>query len=202
VYVAATALEARVCEGDEVIVVGGGNSAGQAALFLARHVERVHLLVRGPSLAASMSQYLIGRIVETPNLELRTQTEIVAAEGAVHLERTTWLDKARGERTTRPIRHVFLMTGASPNTAWLEGCVLLDEKGFVRTGSDLRAEELRDARWSLPRAPMPFETSLPCVFAVGDVRAGSTKRVAAAVGDGSACVQFVHRALAEHRTLA
>jgi thioredoxin reductase (NADPH) len=197
VYYAATALEARACNDEEVIVVGGGNSAGQAALFCARAVRRVHMLVRGPGLAESMSEYLIRRINETPNIELRARTQIDAVEGTAHLERVTWLDHVSGVRTTMPIRHIFLMTGASPNTAWLTGCVQLDAKGFVRTGSDLDADELHNTGWPLDRAPFPFETSLPGVFAVGDARAGSVKRVAAAVGEGSACVQFVHKALAE-----
>jgi thioredoxin reductase (NADPH) len=197
VYYAATALEAKMCEGAEVIVVGGGNSAGQAALFCARSAQRVHMLVRGPGLAESMSQYLIRRIDETPNIELRTSTQIDAVEGESHLERVTWIDKTTGIRTTTGIQHVFLMTGASPNTAWLEGCVLLDPKGFVKTGTDLSAEELRAASWPLERQPFLFEASLPGVFAIGDARAGSIKRVAAAVGEGSACVQFVHKVLAD-----
>jgi thioredoxin reductase (NADPH) len=197
VYYAATALEAKVCEGEDVIVVGGGNSAGQAAVFFSGSARRVHMLVRGPGLAESMSQYLIRRIEETSNIELRTQTEIEAIEGESHLERVTWLDSAHDRLTTMDIRHVFLMTGADPNTKWLEGCVSLDEKGFIKTGTDLTAEDLRAAEWPLARAPFLFETSLPGVFAVGDARAGSTKRVAAAVGEGSACVQLVHKVLAE-----
>jgi thioredoxin reductase (NADPH) len=197
VYYAATSLEARVCEGEEVIVVGGGNSAGQAALFCAGGARHVYMLVRGPDLAANMSQYLIERIKETPNIEVWTRTQIVAVEGTTHLERVTWLDEQRGLRTTKDIRHVFLMTGASPNTAWLDGCLLLDAKGFVKTGVELGEEDLRGAAWPLERQPFHFETSLPGVFAIGDVRAGSVKRVAAAVGEGSACVQFVHKVLAE-----
>jgi thioredoxin reductase (NADPH) len=197
VYYAATALETRTCDGEEVIVVGGGNSAGQAALFCAQTVERVHMLVRGPGLAESMSEYLIRRIAETPNIELLTSTEIEAVEGDGHLERVRWIEKRSGEQTTADIRHVFMMTGASPKTAWLEGCVVLDAKGFVKTGSDLGAEELREAKWPLERRPYLLETSLPGVFAVGDVRAGSVKRVAAAVGEGSVCVQLVHKVLAE-----
>ncbi|HKX46105.1 MAG TPA: FAD-dependent oxidoreductase, partial [Planctomycetota bacterium] len=182
VYFAATALEARMCEREEVIVVGGGNSAGQAVLFLARSAARVHLLVRGPALAASMSDYLIGRIRETPNVALRTGTEIEHVEGGAQLERVTWVDKHSGLRTAVDVRHVFLMTGASPNTGWLDGCVLLDEKGFVRTGADLAPADLAATGWPLTRAPLTLETSRPGVFAVGDVRAGSVKRVAAAVG--------------------
>jgi thioredoxin reductase (NADPH) len=197
VYYAATALERQVCKDEEVIVVGGGNSAGQAAVFFAGTARQVHVLVRGPSLAASMSNYLIRRIEEATNISLRTRTEIVAVKGAAHLESVTWYDEARDQDTTMPIRHVFLMTGADPNTAWLDGCVALDDKGFVKTGVDLSAEDLQLAKWPLSRPPFHFETSLPGVFAVGDVRASSTKRVAAAVGEGSACLQLVHRFLAE-----
>jgi thioredoxin reductase (NADPH) len=196
-YYAATPLERKVCEGEDVIVVGGGNSAGQAAVFFSNCAKRVYVLVRGPGLAESMSQYLIHRIEETPNIELRTHTEIVHFDGESHLERVTWVDKTSDETTTRDVRHVFWMTGAAPNTTWLEGCVLLDENGFVKTGTDLTAEELRSAEWPLERQPFLFETSLPGVFAVGDVRAKSTKRVAAAVGEGSVCVQLVHRVLAD-----
>ena len=196
VYYAATALEAKVCEGEEVIIVGGGNSAGQAAVFFSQTARRVRIVVRGPGLAASMSRYLIRRIEETPNIDLVTHTEIEMLEGSDHLERVTLID-AEDRLTAVDVRHVFLMTGAEPNTTWLDGCLSLDEKGFVKTGSDLTAEELRAAEWPLERPPLHFETSMPGIFAVGDVRAGSTKRVAAAVGEGSACVQLVHRVLAE-----
>jgi thioredoxin reductase (NADPH) len=143
-----------------------------------------------------MSRYLIRRIEETPNITLRTKTQIVALEGNGHLERVTWRDAA-GTRTTVDVRHVFLMTGADPNTAWLQGCVALDEKGFVKTGQDLTRGDLDKGKWPLARPPLLFETSQPGVFAVGDVRASSVKRVAAAVGEGSVCVQLVHRVLAE-----
>ncbi|HXO20208.1 MAG TPA: FAD-dependent oxidoreductase [Thermoanaerobaculia bacterium] len=197
VYYGATKVEARLCSGEEVIVVGGGNSAGQAAVFLAGEARRVHMLVRGSGLAESMSRYLIRRIEETPNIELRTRTRIVALDGESQLERVTWLDAAGGDGTTAEVRHVFMMTGARPNTGWLAGCVAVDDKGFVKTGADLGAEELRAAGWPLARRPFLFETSRPGIFAVGDVRAGSVKRVAAAVGEGSVCVQLVHRVLAE-----
>jgi len=196
-YYAATPLEGKLCEGEEIIVVGGGNSAGQAAVFFAGTTKRVYVLVRGPGLAESMSQYLIRRIEETANIELRTRTEIVALEGENHLERVTWIDKAEDRKTTLNIRHVFWMTGASPNTSWLEGCVALDEKGFVKTGTDLTTHDLEAAQWPLVRPPFLFETSQPGVIAVGDVRAKSVKRVAAAVGEGSVCVQLVHKVLAE-----
>jgi thioredoxin reductase (NADPH) len=196
VYYAATSVEANVCRGEDVIVVGGGNSAGQAAVFLSGSGRQVHVLVRGPGLAQSMSRYLIRRIEDTPNITLRTHTTIEALEGGAHLERVTWRD-AQGRRTTVDTRHVFMMTGAVPNTAWLRDCVTLDAKGFVKTGPDLDAEELEAAAWPLERHPLLFETSLPRVFAVGDVRSGSVKRVAAAVGEGSVCVQLVHKVIAE-----
>ncbi len=194
-YYAATALEARLCKDQEVVVVGGGNSAGQAAVFLAATCRHVHLLVRSDGLADGMSRYLIRRIEESPNITLRTRAEIAALEGAPALERVTWRSDAGLE--THDIRHVFLMIGAVPNTSWLSGCTALDAKGFVRTGADLQREDLDAARWPLARAPRAFETNLPGVFAVGDVRLGSVKRVASAVGEGSACVQFVHEYLAE-----
>jgi len=198
VYYAATHLEAQICRGEEVIVVGGGNSAGQAAVFLASGCRHVHLLVRSSGLAASMSRYLIRRIEESPNITLSPFTEITALEGDGRLERVRWRSGgAQGETSDCAIGHVFLMTGAVPNTTWLEGWVALDDKGFVRTGADLRAEDLEATKWPLARPPHLLETSRPGIFAVGDVRSGSVKRVAAAVGEGSACVQFVHRALQE-----
>jgi len=196
VYYNATFMEAQLCDGDEVIVVGGANSAGQAAVFLAQTVRRLHLLVRSSSLSASMSRYLIRRIEETPTIQLKTRTEIVAFEGTEHLERVLWRD-ATGAVTSHDIRHVFLMTGADANTGWLNGRVALDAKGFIKTGRDLTKEDLAAARWLPDRSPHLLETSLPGVFAVGDVRSGSVKRVASAVGEGSIAVSFVHRALAE-----
>ncbi len=180
-----------------MIVVGGGNSAGQAAVFLASSCRHVHLLVRSAGLAESMSRYLIRRIEESPTITLRPFTEIAALEGNGRLERVAWRTRVRDELETHAIGHVFLMTGAVPNAAWLQGWVALDDKGFVRTGPDLRAEDLEASRWPLSRPPHLLETSRPGIFAVGDVRAGSVKRVAAAVGEGSAAVQFVHRALQE-----
>ncbi|HWW29725.1 MAG TPA: FAD-dependent oxidoreductase [Steroidobacteraceae bacterium] len=197
IYYAATATEARRCGHAEVIVVGGGNSAGQAAVFLAGTCRMVHLLVRSKGLADSMSQYLIRRIAEMPNITLRVQTEITALEGQEQLARVTWRTSPGNITETREIGHVFLMTGALPCTNWLNSCVMLNEKGFIRTGSDLRREELPAAKWINSRQPEFFETSVPGIFAVGDVRHGSVKRVAAAVGEGSACIQQVHRALHE-----
>ncbi len=196
VYYSATFMEAQLCDGDEVIVVGGANSAGQAAVFLAQAARHVHLLVRSSSLSASMSRYLIRRIEETPTIQIKTRTEIVALEGNGHLERVRWRD-GTGAVTSQDIRHVFLMTGAEANTGWLNGRVALDAQGFIKTGWDLTKEDLAAARWPLDRSPYLLETSLPGVFAVGDVRCGNVKRVASAVGEGSIAVSFVHRALAE-----
>jgi thioredoxin reductase (NADPH) len=197
VYYNATFMEeAQLGEGDEVIVVGGANSAGQAAVFLAQTGRPVHLLVRASSLSDSMSRYLLRRIEETPTIQLRTRTEIVALEGNGHLERVQWRD-ATGAVTRHEVKHVFLMTGAEANTGWLNGCVALDAKGFIKTGPDLMPEDLAAAHWPLARPPYLLETSLPSVFAVGDVRCGNIKRVASAVGEGSIAISFVHRALAE-----
>jgi thioredoxin reductase (NADPH) len=196
VYYGATTMEAALCRGEEAIVVGGGNSAGQAAVFLSGECRRVTVMVRGPGLAQSMSRYLIRRIEDTPNITLKTGTRIVAMEGDRQLQRVTWRN-GNGTTTTSDIGHVFLMTGADPNTAWLQDCVRTDDKGYVRTGSDLDAAALEEARWPLSRPPGIFETSRPGVFAIGDVRAGSVKRVAAAVGEGSVCIQLVHKVLAE-----
>ncbi|HVV85630.1 MAG TPA: FAD-dependent oxidoreductase [Kofleriaceae bacterium] len=197
VYYAATFLEAQRCATDDVIVVGGANSAGQAATFLARGARHVHVLVRGPDLAATMSRYLIRRIEDTPNITLHRRTQIVGLHGGDRLERVTWRDDATGEESTHAIGHVFSMTGASPNTAWLGDCVAMDANGFVRTDSELTDELLAERGWPLKRRPYLFETSRPRVFAVGDVRATSVKRVASAVGEGSVCIQLVHKALAE-----
>jgi thioredoxin reductase (NADPH) len=197
VYYAATYIEAQLCKDEDIVIVGGGNSAGQAAVFLASNCKHVHLLVRSNGLADSMSRYLVRRIDDTPNITLRTCTEITALQGDSRLEQVTWHCTLDNRTETSPIRHVFLMTGAVPNTRWLQGCLGLDEKGFVRTGTDLHAEEIAAGRWSLPRQPFMFETTVPRIFAVGDVRCGSVKRVAAAVGEGSTCVQLVHRVLAE-----
>lgn len=197
VYYCATRLEAQLCANEEVVVVGGGNSAGQAAIFLSGIAKHVHVLVRGPSLADSMSRYLIRRIEESPAITLRTHSEIVALEGNGHLERISWANRETGASETRDIRHIFSMTGACPNTHWLNGCVALDDKRFVKTGGDLSPEDLDASRWPLQRQPHLFETSLPRVFAVGDVRSRSVKRVASAVGEGSVAVQLVHQVLAE-----
>jgi thioredoxin reductase (NADPH) len=197
VYYGATFIEAQLCSGEELVVAGGGNSAGQAAVFLAQTARRVHLVVRGRGLAESMSRYLIRRLEDNPSIVVRPQTEIVGIEGNEHLERVRWRDNQSGKIETHAIRHLFVMAGAVPNTHWLDGCVAMDAKGFIKTGSDLTQEDLDAARWPLARSPHLLETSLPGVFAVGDVRCGSLKRVASAVGEGSIAVAFVHQVLHE-----
>jgi len=177
--------------------IGGGNSAGQAAVFLAETAKRVHPLVRKNGLAQTMSRYLLRRIEEHPAITLRTRTEIVALEGGRHLDRIRWLDRGTGAIETHDIRHVFMMTGAVPNTSWLGGCIALDDPGFIKTGPDLSAEDLATAGWPLARPPYLLETNRPAVFAVGDVRSGNIKRVASAVGEGSIAVAFVHQVLHE-----
>jgi thioredoxin reductase (NADPH) len=198
VYYGATFVEAQLCgKEEEVIVIGGGNSAGQAAVFLAQTTKRVHMLVRSSDLAASMSRYLIRRIEENPKIVVRPHTEIVGLEGGDHLESVRWQNNQTGQIEEHKIRHIFIMTGADPNTRWLDGCIALDDKGFIKTGPDLSAENLTASRWSLARQPHLLETSLPGVFAVGDVRGGSIKRVASAVGEGSIAISFVHQVIQE-----
>jgi thioredoxin reductase (NADPH) len=198
VYYGATFMESQFCVGEEVIVVGGGNSAGQAAVFLAETAKRVHMLVRSAGLVESMSRYLVRRIEDTPTIVLRPHTEIVALEGdGDHLESVQWRNNQTGQTEQHYIRYVFVMTGAAPNTLWLGNCIMLDDKGFIKTGSELSQENLNSAGWSLARQPYLLETSLPGVFAVGDVRGGSIKRVASAVGQGSIAISFVHQVLQE-----
>jgi thioredoxin reductase (NADPH) len=197
VYYGATFVEAQLCIGEEVIVVGGGNSAGQAAVFLAETTKRVHMLVRSAGLAESMSRYLIRRIEETATIVLRPYSEISVFEGDDHLELVRWQNSQTGQTEEHKIRHVFVMTGADPNTSWLNGCVALDAKGFIKTGPDLSPENLSVAHWPIARQPYLLETSLPGVFAVGDVRGGSIKRVASAVGEGSIAISLVHKVLQE-----
>jgi thioredoxin reductase (NADPH) len=198
VYYAATFMESQLCGDDEVIVIGGGNSAGQAAVFLAATAGKVYMLVRGKTLSETMSRYLTQRITKHPAIELHFDSELVALEGESHLERVTWLDRSAGEKSTREIRHVFVMAGASPHNDWLRGCVALDQQGFILTGRDLDPV-LADApqKWPLGRPPQMLETSLPAVYAVGDIRSGNVKRVASAVGEGAISIHLVHRALAE-----
>jgi len=197
VYYGATPMEAALCAGEDIVVVGGGNSAGQAAVFLSQTARSVQMLVRGNGLAETMSRYLIRRIEENPAIAVRTHTQIVALEGNGRLERIQWRDDRSGETQAHEIGSVFMMTGASPNTAWLDRCLALDEKGFVKTGPDLSADDLASARWPLTRPPFLLETSRPGIFAVGDIRRGNVKRVASAVGEGSIAVALVHQALRE-----
>src|ERR1700730_13842551 len=197
IYYGATAIEAQVCGREEVVVIGGGNSAGQAAVFLSGTTGHVHILIRSDALAKTMSRYLIRRIEENPAITLHTNTEITALEGNGQLERVQWRNKQTGKGEDRTIRDGFVMTGANPNTQWLNGCAAQDKQGFLKTGSALTQEELANARWPLSRAPFLFETSRPGVFAVGDVRSGNTKRIASAVGEGSIAISLVHQILHE-----
>ncbi len=197
IYYGATFIESQLCVDEEVAVVGGGNSAGQAAVFLSQTAKKVHMLVRSGGLAATMSRYLIQRIAENQQIELHVNTEIVALEGDGHLQKVTWKNKLTGEISTHNIPHVFIMAGASPRTEWLRGCLAMDEKGFILTGRDQQEAPADSPKWPLGRPPQMLETSLPGVFAVGDVRAGNVKRVASAVGEGAISIHLVHRALAE-----
>lgn len=189
----ASSIEAKLCEGEEVALVGGGNSAGQAVVFLAPKVKRLHLIVRGNGLQARMSQYLIDRIGALRNVELHVGTEVIALHGDRTLGLTGAPFRARSTGATRycPLRHVFLFIGAEPNTSWLQNCTAMDKKGFLLTGEDFQG-----ASRQYGRSALPLETGIPCVFAIGDVPGGSTKRLAAAVGEGASVVAQIHAALA------
>ena len=197
VYYSATHLESQMCGGEDVVVVGGGNAAGQAAVFIAGTAQRVYMLVRSDSLRQTMSRYLIRRIEESQNIELLTNTEVISLAGKDHLETVEWRNTKTGEVQSRSITALFSMIGAIPNSDWMEGCVVCDKAGFIKTGPDLSSEDLALAKWPVGRAPYMLETSLPGIFAVGDVRAGNVKRVASAVGEGSIAVSFVHQVLSE-----
>lgn len=196
VYYGATHIESQYCADEQVGVVGGGNSAGQAAVYLSQTSRKVSMLVRGAGLSSTMSRYLIQRLEENPRIELCYQTEVVGLEGESHLERIACRDRSSGAVSKHEIPHLFVMTGASPETEWLSGCLAVDAKGFILTGRDLDDSAQR-RRWPIKRAPYMLETSLPGVFAVGDVRAGNVKRVASAVGEGAISIHLVHRALTE-----
>lgn len=194
IYYGATYVESQLCGDDPAAVVGGGNSAGQAAVFLSQTCRKVHLLVRSGELKSTMSRYLIQRLTENPQIEIHYNTEIVGLEGDGFLRSITWRDRLTGEQVRHDIAHVFIMTGASPRTDWLRGCLSLDDNGFVLTGRDLDSNGTqRPSRWRLARVPQMLETSLPGVFAVGDVRSGNVKRVASAVGEGAIAIHMVHR---------
>jgi thioredoxin reductase (NADPH) len=185
----ASPIEARLCEGEEIALVGGGNSAGQAVVYLAPKVRTLHLIIRGAGLEASMSRYLIDRIAALPNVQIHRRTEIVALEGeaATGLTGAIFRDRTTGATHPCALRHLFLFVGADPNAAWIESCVAVDPGGFIMTGADAAAGR---------NAVLALETNRPGVFAIGDVRAGSVKRVAAAVGEGAAVVAQIHQYLA------
>ncbi|MDJ0703239.1 MAG: FAD-dependent oxidoreductase, partial [Leptolyngbyaceae cyanobacterium MO_188.B28] len=197
VYYGAAQTEAAACKDEDVYVVGGANSAGQAAMYFSRYARKVTMLVRGDSLAKSMSQYLIDQIGETDNIEVWTHSSVIETKGDTSLETIVVKNSVTGEIQTLPTQSLFIFIGAAPHTDWLEGQVARDERGFILTGPDLSRELGRMKGWPLERAPFLLETNIPGVFAVGDVRHGSVKRVASGVGEGSICVQFVHRYLSQ-----
>ncbi|MGX4694114.1 FAD-dependent oxidoreductase [Streptomyces sp. JNUCC 63] len=195
VFYGSALTEAPSCQGQDVYIVGGANSAGQAAMYLARCAKSVTLLVRGPSLAASMSYYLVQQIEEAPNISVRTGTVVEAAHGSGHLERLTLRDTANGRSELVDTQWMFVFIGAAPLTDWLDGTVLRDGRGFILTGPDLTPDGRPPAGWELDRPPYHLETNVPGVFVAGDVRAESAKRVASAVGEGAMAVMLVHRYL-------
>ncbi|MDT7580338.1 MAG: thioredoxin reductase [Pseudonocardiales bacterium] len=197
VFYGSASTEAPTCMGRDVYIVGGANSAGQAAVFFSRHAKTVTLLVRGASLESSMSYYLIKQLEEIENVSVRTRTEVVEAQGDEHLERLVLCDRETGARETVDSGPMFVFIGAAPRTEWLDGVVVRDPRGFIRTGPDLMTEGKPPAGWSLDREPYYLEASIPGVFVAGDVRAESVKRVASAVGEGAMAVTLVHRYLAE-----
>ena len=192
VFYGSAATEATACAGDEVYIVGGANSAGQAAVFFARHARRVTMLVRASTLEDSMSHYLVKQIAEIPTIEVRLDSEVIAVEGDEHLESLTVRNRATGADETMKAGHLFVFIGAAPRTEWLDGVVARDSRGFVLTGPDLMVDGRRPRGWHLDRDPYFLEASAPGVFAAGDVRANSVKRVASAVGEGAMAIQLLH----------
>ena len=197
VFYGSAATEAPACAGQDVYIVGGANSAGQAAVFFSRHAKTVTLLVRGPSLEASMSYYLIKQLEDIENVAVRTRTQVVEASGDEHLERLVLCNSETGEQETVDCGPMFIFIGAAPRTDWLDGTVVRDPRGFIRTGPDLMTEGKPPAGWPLDREPYYLESSIPGVFVAGDVRSESVKRVASAVGEGAMAVTLVHRYLEE-----
>jgi thioredoxin reductase (NADPH) len=197
VYYGSAMTEAAECADQKVFIVGGANSAGQAAVFFARYASSVHLLVRGPSLEASMSQYLIEQLAGIENVHVHTCTTVAEAHGTEHLEELTLQDAVTGDRSTHPASHLFVFIGGAPRTNWLDGVVVRDERGFIPTGPGLLQDGRRPHGWTLDRDPYFLESSLAGVFVAGDVRAESVKRVASAVGEGAMAVTLVHRYLGE-----
>jgi thioredoxin reductase (NADPH) len=195
VYYGAAQTEARACQGEEVYIVGGANSAGQAAMYVSQYARKVTMLVRGDSLSKKMSQYLVDQIEATDNISVQLNTNVVEVKGEESLEAVTIENAATGELQTVPATSLFIFIGAVPRTDWLDGVVERDERGFILAGSDLLSEGGRPRGWHLERDPYLLETNVPGIFAIGDVRHGSVKRVASGVGEGSICVQFVHQYL-------
>ena len=195
VYYGAASTEALSCRDEEVFVVGGANSAGQAAMFFSKYAKRVIMLVRGPSLSATMSQYLIDQIAQTPNIQVEVNTHVVEVHGDSHLEEISLMCEQTGEASRVRASGLFIFIGAEPKTDWLNGVVARDEKGFILTGTNLMLDGKPPKSWKLDRPPYLLETDLPGVFAAGDVRLGSSKRVASSVGEGSVAVQFIHQYL-------
>ncbi|MGK7935788.1 MAG: FAD-dependent oxidoreductase [Xenococcaceae cyanobacterium] len=197
VYYGAAQTEALACSGEDVYVVGGANSAGQAAMYFSRYARTVNMLVRGDSLTKSMSQYLIDQIGATENIKVQTHTSVIEAKGTTSLDTLVLQNSLTGETKTVAANSLFIFIGAVPHTDWLDSILARDERGFLFTGSDLPRKNNKPLGWSLERDPYLLETNVPGIFAVGDVRHGSVKRVASGVGEGSICVQFVHRYLAQ-----
>ena len=195
VYYGAAQTEAMSCQGEEVYIIGGANSAGQAAMYFSKYASHVTMLVRGDSLTKSMSQYLIDQIAETPNITVQVHSSVIEAKGETSLEALTIVNALTGETQTVPATSLFIFIGAQPRTDWLDGVVEKGDRGFILTGPDLQLNQRRPKGWTLERDPYLLETNIPGVFAVGDVRQGSVKRVASSVGEGSICVQFVHQYL-------